>query len=184
MESVTQKVIELIREKTGVPVLVKADPSLRTWAAVMMARRGAAAHIVTFNPKAGGDTDYAICSQCSSILRFFMVPETDRFEFGATPRGRQEVQQLLDEHLRSSGQSLPKEALAQMGNGLFLGLMLQLRSVPIGLRSDAWLAREYPELASQQKAFASRQLGDNLELLGPDVRWANLTCPHFLGQPA
>ena len=53
MESVTQKVLGLVEEKTGVPVIAKADPSLSTLAALHVARHGAHAHIVAYNPTLG-----------------------------------------------------------------------------------------------------------------------------------
>jgi hypothetical protein len=48
--------------------------------------------------------------------------------------------------------------------------MLQLRSVPIGLRVDAWIHRSYPLLADQQRVAAVRQLNENAGALNPEVR--------------
>jgi hypothetical protein len=65
---------------------------------------------------------------------------------------------------------LPAANMRQYADQLFDGLMIQLRSVPIGLRVDAWLASEYGELHEMQRAFALRQLQDNQQVLTADVR--------------
>jgi hypothetical protein len=49
---------------------------------------------------------------------------------------------------------LPAPSLRKYADQLFDGLMTQLRSVPIGLRVDAWLAADYSELRELQQAFA------------------------------
>ena len=48
--------------------------------------------------------------------------------------------------------------------------MLQLRSIPVGLRVDAWILDTYPDLARLQRVSALQQLQENQATLGPDVR--------------
>src|SRR6185369_7773888 len=50
------------------------------------------------------------------------------------------------------------------------GLLLQLRSAPIGLRIDEWIRADYPELHHQQNVAAEKQLADNMMALSPQVR--------------
>ena len=57
-----------------------------------------------------------------------------------------------------------------MRDQFFDGLIRQLRSIPVGLRVDSWLIREYPDLAEQQRTVINKQLAENLSALGPDVR--------------
>ena len=61
-------------------------------------------------------------------------------------------------------------AAAQLKGMLLDGLMTQLRSMPIGMRIDDWLFREYPELRLQQVAAAKAQLRDNSRALAPEIR--------------
>jgi hypothetical protein len=170
LQSVRKEVIRLVEEMTGVPVVVTPDPSLHTLAAVMIARHSAPAHVVTYNPLMGAGTDYAVCFQCGFVLRAFSPQEVDRFDFGGSWHGRKDVEKLLAEHLRGKRLSLPKDVRSQLKDQLFDGLMVQLRSVPVGLRVDAWLGREYPDLLDQQRIVITRQMKDNLKSLGPEVR--------------
>lgn len=48
--------------------------------------------------------------------------------------------------------------------------MAQLRSIPVGLRIDAWILRDYQELAPLQRSAVLRQLQDGQATLAPDVR--------------
>ena len=65
---------------------------------------------------------------------------------------------------------LPLQVFKQLLDQLFDGLMLQLRSIPLGLRVDSWIHREYLDLADLQREAAVRQLHDNQRSLAPDVR--------------
>lgn len=171
LQKVTNEVLRSVEEVTGRPVLVQPDPSLGTiLAKVNMARGSAAAHLVTYNPSAGASADYGICSQCGFLLRTFGVPKQDRFSVGGSASGRKEAEQLLIEHHRMRGRPLPKEVFSGLLERLFGGLILQLRSMPISVRVDAWIQRSYPELAEQQKKAIVRQLNDNSMSLKPEVR--------------
>jgi hypothetical protein len=83
-------------------------------------------------------------------------------------RGREIVERLLKDTVRKL--KLPPQVLQQLLDQLFDGLMLQLRSIPLGLRVDSWIHREYLDLAGLQREAAVRQLQDNQRSLAPDVR--------------
>ena len=171
LQNVTNEVLRTVEEVTGRPVLVQPDPSLKSiLAKVVMARGSAAAHLVTYNPSAGASADYAICSQCGFLLRTFGVPEQERFSGGGSSSGRKEAERLLLEHHKMRGRPLSKEVFSGLLERLFGGLILQLRSMPISVRVDAWIQRSYPELAEQQKKAIVRQLNDNSMSLKPEVR--------------
>ena len=170
LQQVTQEVLRAVEETTGRPVVVQADPSLGTvLAKLTMARGSAAAHLVTYNPLAGA-VDYIICSHCGFLLRMFQVPQSERFSLAGSWRGRKEIEKLITEHLRQKNLSFPKEIRSKMVEQFFGGIIQQLRSVPIGLRVDAWIHQNYPLLIEQQKQAIDRQLNDNTTSLRPDVR--------------
>lgn len=54
-------------------------------------------------------------------------------------------------------------------NRLFDGLLSQLRSVPVGMRVDAWILANYPELAALQRKAVMKQLDDAAAALRPEV---------------
>ena len=65
---------------------------------------------------------------------------------------------------------LSPESIATLRDQLFDGLMTQLRSIPIGLRVDSWIMREYPELSELQQKAAMQQLQENLQVLSPEIK--------------
>jgi hypothetical protein len=50
------------------------------------------------------------------------------------------------------------------------GLLSHLRSIPVGMRVDRWLANEFPELAEMQKSSIIRQVQDSAATLAPQHR--------------
>lgn len=75
----------------------------------------------------------------------------------------------------TGGLQLPTETIANLVDQFYRRLLVQLRSVPVGLRVDSWLLSSYPEVALQQRQAVDRQLRENLGTLSPEV--ARLTPP-------
>jgi hypothetical protein len=167
LQDTTKKIVALVEERTGIPVITTPDPSQGTLATVKVARHSAPAHVVTYNPHMGTGVDYCICFQCGLVLRAYAPTEASRFDFGSTWRGRRETEKLVNEHLRAS---YPKQVREKLRDQFYDGLVLQLRSVAVGLRVDGWLLQDFPELGEEQRAVTDRQLKDNLRILGPEVR--------------
>jgi hypothetical protein len=156
-------------EVSGTPVLVNPDPSLQLYATVKMARGGAPAHVISYNPRSAAP-DYAVAFQCGYIIRTFSVNENNRLDVGGSYWGRKEANKLVTEHLRRTSGSVSKEVREQVAVQIYDGLVRQLRSMPVGLRVDGWLASEYPDLHEQQRVMIARQLNDNLGTLRPEVK--------------
>ena len=170
MREEARSAMRAVEEATGVPVLVTDDPSLRTMATIKPAKSGAPAHLLRYNPKFASLADYLIAFQCGFSLRLFLAPDTSRYELAGTDHGRQTAGRLVGDHLEKGALKLPPQAVTGLRDQLYDGLMLQLRSMPVGLRVDAWVRKEYPGLHEQQEDAARRQLAENQQALGPQVR--------------
>jgi hypothetical protein len=168
--SETQRVLAQVEGLTGRPVVVQPDPSLRTIAKSTPARANAPAHAIIYNPAYEPLIDYLVCSQCGYLLRVFEAPDQARFDLVGTWRGRKDVEKLLAEQVRHNRLNYPKSAQENLRDQFFDGLMLQLRSVPVGLRVDEWVRRELPGVVEQQRVAVIRQLTENTAVLRPDVR--------------
>jgi len=171
LQEITESVLRQVEQVTGVPVIVNSDPALPLLASMKMARGTAPAHVISYNPRTT-NVDYAVCYQCGFILRVAATPKDQRFDVAGTYRGRKDTEKAVTEHFQQTGRSIPKERREQFRDQIYDGLIRQLRSVPVGLRVDAWLGQEYPGLIDQQRAMISRQLQDNNVVLGPDIRAA------------
>lgn len=170
LRSLTRDIIKRVEDATERPVLVRTDATLKVLATVRMARGSAPAHLVTYNPSGGSAPDYLICFQCGFVLRLFANPPSERFDFAGSASGREAMRKAVSAQPEILKTHLPPAAIRQYADQIFDGVMLQLRSVPIGLRVDTWLSTEYPELRELQQAFAVRQLQDNQGVLSPEVR--------------
>jgi hypothetical protein len=171
LRELTRTVIDRVEAVSGCPVLVSEDPSVKTLVASRIARGANRMHTIAYNPTTVKEPDYLICYQCGFILRLFGVNESDRVDFAGTAEGRESVNRLL---LAPDGPAhtlkLAADSIAGLRDQLFDGLMLQLRSMPVGFRVDDWIMRDYPEFGQLQRDMAMRQLKDNLASLSPDMR--------------
>ena len=170
LSETTRTLLRLVETRSGIPVHVEPDPSLpvTTPAKVVMARGELALHRVAYRPDASSRPDYLICQQAGFILRLFVTPPEKRFDFAASPEGHASIERLVKSH--PVMRALPPKALPQMCQILRDGLLSHLRSIPLGMRVDRWLASEFPALAELQKASILRQLQDSLGTLSPEHR--------------
>lgn len=159
----TRKILQVTEQVSGRPVRVQEDPTLKVLATVRMARGSAPMHLISYRPIPGRMPDYHICYQCGFILRLFETPPESRFDFVPSPEASTKMDALLaDRALRPEIRSA-KDMLLN-------GLLIQLRSVPIGLRIDDWLWTICPDLRNEQIASCRLQLRDNAQVLAPSVR--------------
>jgi hypothetical protein len=170
LRAATRELIKQVEESTGRPVLVQSDASLKVLATVRMARGSAPAHLVTYNPTGGDASDYLIAFQCGFIIRLFASPAPERFDFAGSKTGRSQTLEAVSAQPEIKKLNLPISAVREYAGRIFDGLMTQLRSVPIGLRVDSWLATDFPELHELQRTFGFRQLQENQQILSAEVR--------------
>jgi hypothetical protein len=170
LSEITRNVLRLVETRSGIPVHVEVDSSLpgTTLAKVVMARGALALHRVTYRPDSSSPPDYLICQQAGFILRFFETPPDKRFDLAASAEGQAAVERLIKAH--PVGKSMPPHALPQLCQMLRDGLLNHLRSIPVGMRVDRWLATNYPDLAELQKQTVVRQLQDSIATLAPNHR--------------
>jgi hypothetical protein len=170
LSEITQKVLRLVETRSGIPVHVEPDPNLpgTILAKVVMARGPLALHQVFYRPDSSSPPDYLICSQAGFILRLFDTPPEKRFDFADSPEGEAAIERLLKAH--PAGRALPPQAMPQACQFWRTALLNHLRSIPVGMRVDRWLATEFPGLAELQKASTLRQLQDAVITLEPQHR--------------
>jgi len=170
LSETTTKVLQMVEDRSGIPVHVEPDPNLpgTLLAKVVMARGSLALHQVFYRPDSSTPPDFLICQQAAFILRLFSAPPEKRFEFGFSAEGTRVVEELREAHpmLRS----LPPHAKPQLVQMLRDGVLNHLRSIPLGLSVDRWIAEEFPELWDLQRASVMRQLQDSTATLAPQHR--------------
>jgi hypothetical protein len=160
----------LLEEKSGRPVLLHRDHSISGHASIRIASDDASAHLLQYKPEFESELPYLSAFQCGMALRSIQAKTVNRFDLATSPAMGQEVKQLIEEHLRMTGSDVPMSMVPQLCQQLGHGLGLQLRSMPIAIRVDEWLYRDYPALADLQRKSIERQLLEAMHALGPSVR--------------
>jgi hypothetical protein len=148
------------------------DSELSTIATVRIARKGSVpTHLVLYKPYPGESPDYQICFECTFILRLFSNPPEKRFDLTDTTKGRDEVEKMM----RSPGAiaskyQLKKAQIEELRSQFLSGLLMHLRSVPIGLRVSKWLATNYPELVPLEKEHVQKEININRESMKSEIK--------------
>jgi hypothetical protein len=148
-------ILKRVEAASGIRVEVLSDPSLPVPAMVRMARGMAPVHIATVNPQHPLADGY-VAFEAMFILRLFANPPSERFHFGDSGKGAYEVTKLV--RGVPALKAVPQRLRDEFATKLHAGLMLQLRSQPLGLRIHDALKVDYPDfLGVQEDLIASEQ---------------------------
>ena len=167
-----------VESLSGRPVEFRPGSGLSLRATLQMARHGAPAHLLRYRAT-NEPLDYWVAYQAGYALRLFELPADERMDLCGTG----ETERLVDALLRT-GQPLgdaDRAALRRCKHIVAHWALMNLRSFPIGLRIDQWLASEYPSCAScssQVSMPSSRRVCRSCP-----GGWATCRCPRrCLGQ--
>ena len=171
LQPVTYDFLALVERETGYPVRLVEEPDLPTLARVQLARGATPAHLLLYRPALDESVDYVICYQCGFLLRLFDTPPGARYEYGPAEKGRREVRHLVtDPGGKLEKYSLAADQLEQMASTLLDGLMVRLRSIPVGLRVGEWIQENYPQLEAGQRLTVLKEVTEAQASLEPEVR--------------
>lgn len=154
----TQSLVDQAGTRTGKPVQVLVDGDLQVSASIQLARHGVQMHIVKVRPSDAAD--YFIANQVIVMLRILELPAEDQFDFVSTATADAEMAKTLRTGLMRGGQEVDVDATL-VGNFTKWALM-QVRSIPIGMRADQQVFRDMPTLRSSMRAGLKEQNESNL----------------------
>ena len=163
----------MVETNTGISVRVVKDPNLISLASVQVARKGSLPmHLVRYKPIHGEPPDYLICFQCVYILRLFSNAPENRYDLISSINGQKEVNELLrkSDLFSASNHSLNNNHLSVMTSQLLNGILIHLRSIPVGLRVSEWLSSNFQELKSEEIIHVQRELDNNRLTLEPEIK--------------
>ena len=168
LRETTRKLIAQVEHQTGCTVAIIQDATLTTLSGVSMACPERPGHLIRIHPNAPAGADYYAVYHCRMIQRLYENPPEERFVLGYGEKGRYRVRKLIQR--TPVAKLLGEAALLGVCEKLVGGLLIHLRSVPIGLRVDNWILAEHPELAEMQKNTIQPQLQENSRSAGENVR--------------
>jgi hypothetical protein len=172
LRAVTKGILNRVEEQTGKSVQFMRDESLPLLATLHMARNGAAFHVLRYRPS-NDPLDYLIAFQAGFVLRLFENEPAKRFDFSPAPDAGVRVEPLV-----AAGQALgpeDKQTVPEFSKFVAQWALMNLRSLPIGMRIDEWIASDYPELSELQRDSIAFQQQQNADLLA--FRRGKLTIP-------
>lgn len=174
----TRGILKRVEEQTGKSIQFMRDEKLSLLATLQMARNGADYHVLRYRPT-NEPLDYLVAYQAGFVLRLFENEPSARFDFVPEPSVGKNVEPLL-----AAGQLVgpsDKRALPEFAKFIAQWALMNLRSLPIGMRIDTWIADEYPELKGMQASSIALQQQQNMDLLSHQV--GKLTIPTTLMGP-
>ncbi len=175
LRAVTKGILERVEEHTGKSIEFRRDEKLSLLATLQIARHGAAFHVLRYRPSSE-PIDYFVAFQAGFALRLFDNKPASRFDFAPKPSAVEQVELLL-----SDGQILrpeDKQPLPEFAKTVAQWALLNLRSLPIGMRIDQWIATDYPELQDLQESGVAVQQQQNMDVLA--YKLGELTVPTTL----
>ncbi|MGD0002851.1 MAG: hypothetical protein ABSE06_01335 [Anaerolineaceae bacterium] len=172
LRDTTRDIIKLVETKSSIPVRVTQDPRLRTIATVRMARKGSVpTHLIVYKPNPGETPDYQICFECGYILRLFSNPPEKRFDIADTLKGREEVENMMTVPGGVAVRyQLQKSQIEEMRSQFLDGLIVHLRSVPVGLRVSEYLEANFPTLEQLEKEHVQKEFKINRKSLESEIK--------------
>jgi len=170
--AVTRGILRQVEEQSGKSIQFMRDEKLSLLATLQIARNGADFHVLRYRPS-NEPLDYLVAFQAGFVLRLFENEPGQRFDFAPSATAGQYVEPLL-----AAGQApgpTDKKVLSEFAKFVAQWALMNLRSLPIGMRIDHWIATEYPELKELQRASIDLQQQQNVDLLS--YRQGKLTIP-------
>lgn len=175
LRTVTKHILKRVEERTGKSIQFMRDEKLPLLATLQISRNGADFHVLRYRPS-NEALDYFVAFQAGFVLRLFETEPLKRFDFSPEPDVAKEIEPLL-----KAGQSLSKldiDALPEFGTRVAQWALMNLRSLPIGMRIDQWIATEYPELKELQASGTAVQQQQSMDVMAFKV--GKLTVPTTL----
>lgn len=159
----TTSLVTQLEHLSSRPVEFMRVDSLPVLASLKIARNGAAYHILQYRPS-NSPLDYYIAQQVGTALRMFEQPEGQRFDFSSDGSGEKALESIIKASARISSEDM--ELLPMFVKSVHQWALMQLRSIPIGMRVDAWLFESFPNMREAIKEGLAEQQQMNAEMLG------------------
>lgn len=160
---VAKTILKRVEESTGKSIQFLRDEKLSVLSTLQMARHGAEFHVLRYKPT-DEPLDYIVAFQAGFVLRLFENEPDRRFDFSPNANAQKQVEVLV-----AAGQALsPQDSKAMPSFSKLIAQwsLMNLRSLPIGMRIDRWISTEYPELKELQKSGIATQQQQNMDVLG------------------
>lgn len=166
LRAVTRKVLRQVEDLSGKGVEFMREDDLPVLTTMQTARHGAPYHVVKYRPS-NEPLDYFIAYQAGFLVRLFQCEDAHRFDFvPGSDAGRRMESVIRDaQTIHAEDES----ALGRFADLTAQWALMTLRSLPIGMRIDRWIAVEMPELKELQRSGIALQQQQNADMLSQRI---------------
>jgi hypothetical protein len=151
------------------------DEDLRVMAQLQMARQGASFHVLRYRPS-DAPLDYLVVHQAAFILRLYENDPVRRFDFTPSDTAAGLMEALIPAGKPLAGPDAA--ALPEFAKFTAHWALMNARSLPVGMRIDAWIDASFPDLRDLQRAYLATQQQENVQVLS--YRQGGLSVPRVL----
>jgi hypothetical protein len=166
LRAVTRKVLKQVEDLSGKGIEFMREDDLPVLTTMQTARHGAPYHVVRYR-SSNEPLDYFIVYQAGFLVRLFQCPDAERFDFvPGNDAGRRMEGVIRAAQTVSAEDELTLERFADFTAQWAL---MKLRSLPIGMRIDRWIALVMPELKELQRTGIALQQQQNADVLSRKI---------------
>ena len=163
----TQKMMDLVEEKTGYKVSVSVDNTITTHASMVSASSSVPVHMVKVNPKYEKYGDYLVAVQCAMLLIKWGDPERIP-DFAILDKNVAYLQNKFAKQVVAKG--MPVDTARQYANMIVMGILQQLNSLPIQIISMDIIADLCPGLHLLQEESVNNEMREASAVFTPQVK--------------
>ncbi len=174
----TRRILAEVEDVSGREIQFLEDATSPLIASLRIARDGAAFHVLRYLPSSQ-PLDYFVVYQAAFLLRLYAMAPGDRFDFVATGLASDTVESLV-----ALGRQLPesdRRAIPEFASSVSNWALMNLRSLPIGMRIDKWIHDSFPSIRAMQANGIGTMQQQNANILS--YRHGTLTVPVSLIAP-
>lgn len=172
----TQALVQQLTALSGKPLEFMRDPGMSVLASLQIARHGALYHVLRYRPS-NDPLDYIVAQQVGFVMRMFALPADLRVDFAATGAGEKSMRDMI--RASTSPFQADRALLPEFAKQVHQWALMQVRSIPIGMRVDAWLYHDYESLRELQALGLASQQQMNANLLGQRVGGLSAPVAHL-----
>ena len=166
LRAVTRKVLRQVEDLSGKGIEFMREDDLPVLTTMQTARRGAPYHVVRYRPS-NEPLDYFIVYQAGFLVRLFRCEDAHRFDFVPGSDAGQRMESVIRDAQTIHAED--ESALGRFADLTAQWALMTLRSLPIGMRIDRWIAVEMPELKELQRAGIALQQQQNAAMLSQKI---------------
>lgn len=167
MNQDTQKLFDIVAQKTGYKVSVGQTKDITSYARMVAASQANPMHIIDVNEKYHKLGDYIVAVQCAMLLIKWANPD----KIPSFVIRDEKVNYLIDKCSKYSALSnLPGDQSRQFARMICHGLLHQLQSQPLEMMAIAYCRQNCPVLIDLQNETVNTSLREATASLGPKIQ--------------